>query len=162
MDVSAWIRQFTEWVAPWWPRPTVLSAVLTTVLVLLIALRFTRKRPVRDPRDLAPHERRSEPRSRVDAMSVHISDADLTAEQLPGTIVDCSVSGLGLRTEQAVAVGRIISVRPVNVPNSTVWALAEVKHCTAIAAGWKVGCRFIRTPPWVAPLLAPAGEGERV
>ena len=89
----------------------------------------------------------------MDNLPVHIANADVTSELREGTLANCSVSGLGLRVDREVAAGTILSVRPIDVPGYTLWALVEVKHCQEVENGWTAGCRFIRTPPWVTPLL---------
>ncbi len=151
MDPRLWWLYLLYWLDTLGPRWRTLVLVVTACALVLLLERFKRKRP--EPAAVPHFERRREPRFPVDSLPVHISNADVTAPVWEGVVTNCSASGLGLRVDRGLDVGAILSVRPIHVPGHTVWALVEVKHCGESDGGWLIGCRFIRTPPWVAPLL---------
>ena len=98
-------------------------------------------------------DRRESLRRRGQRVKVQLTDA--AAEELLGTawIVDRSTGGLGLLSEKALPIGRVICVRPVHATSRMPWVEVEVKSCRAEGTDWEVGCRFIRRPSWNMLLL---------
>ena len=60
---------------------------------------------------------------------------------------------LGLQVPRAFVVGTILSVRPDEAAKGVPWIQIEVKRCTKDDKAWRVGCRFVRTPPWSILLM---------
>ena len=151
MDPTLWWAYLMHWFDALGPRWRTIGLVVLACALVLLLERFRRPRPA--PIAAPQFERRKEPRYPVDCLPVHIANADATSDLREGTIANCSMSGLGLRMKEEVAAGAILSVRPIEVPGYTAWALIEVKHCREAENGWTVGCRFVRTPPWVTDLI---------
>lgn len=84
---------------------------------------------------------------------VLISDAAAEAEPVTGRLLECSVSTVSLGVADSVDAGTILSFRPIDLPAAFGWASVEVKEASKANGHWKLGCRFIRTPPWVTRFL---------
>ena len=63
-------------------------------------------------------------------------------------VVDRSSSGLGVVLMQAVEVGTVIGVRPMDAPADAAWTDVEVRSCSRQGKHWRIGCRFLETPDW--------------
>jgi hypothetical protein len=84
---------------------------------------------------------------------VYISDAEAASEPVTGLVAHCSVSNISLRVADAVDEGTILTFRPIDLTVAQGWASVEVKKADRDGRYWKLGCRFIRTPPWVTRFL---------
>lgn len=93
-------------------------------------------------------DRRSEPRRKGNLVAVHISDAQATAPPIEGWVVDRSQGGLGVLVDEAVALGTILSVRPVKTRPPARWIQIEVKSCRQERNSWNLGCQFVQRPGW--------------
>jgi hypothetical protein len=109
------------------------------------------------PRDPFVHgsasERRVALRRTGNPKEVLLSDAEMKAKPIQAWIVDRSTGGLCLVLGDELPVGKILSVRALNAPDSIPWVQAEVKSCRKDADGWEVGCQFLKTPTWSVMLL---------
>lgn len=104
--------------------------------------------------DIAFKQRIKETAQASKSRNVLVSDANAAAVPVSGRVVECSVAGISLRVPESVDAGTILSFRPVDVPAAFGWASVEVKEANQDGPQWKLGCRFIRTPPWVTRFLA--------
>ncbi len=98
-------------------------------------------------------ERRSSVRRGGKLVEILISNAEGRTEPINGWVEDRSVGGLGLNVLQAFEIGTILSVRPQQHASSTPWTQVEVRRCAKDGKSWKIGCKFVRTPPWSILLM---------
>jgi hypothetical protein len=105
----------------------------------------------------SPSERRVSPRREGNAVEVLVvrpqSAASPEDSPLRARVLDRSLGGLCLQMDQAVQPGTLFNVRPCGASQFTPWIEVEVKHCAQQQESWRVGCRFLRTPPWGVLLL---------
>lgn len=76
-------------------------------------------------------------------------------EDGPGqaSVVDRSMGGLCLMAPEAIPSGTILSIRPTNADDIVPWVEAEVCVCRPGDQCFKLGCRFVKTPPYSILLL---------
>src|SRR5262249_10851603 len=98
-------------------------------------------------------EKRSSVRRGGKLVEILISDAEGQAQPIGGWVVDRSVGGLGLNLPRAFEVGSILSIRPEQGGTSIPWTKMEVKRCVKEGKSWRIGCQFVRTPPWSILLM---------
>ena len=98
-------------------------------------------------------EHRDSIRRSGSVIQVGLADAEGQTEIGRGFVVDRSVSGLGLEVDVRLEPGTIVSVRPGRADLRAPWIQVEVASCTAKENYWRVGCKFVRTPPWSTMLL---------
>jgi hypothetical protein len=101
----------------------------------------------------SPSERRDSSRRDGSEVEVYVARPQSEAEPLRARVVDRSLGGLCLKIGQAIEVGAVVTVRPCNASNLTPSVEVEVKHCVQEGESWRLGCRFLRTPPWSVLLL---------
>ena len=92
-------------------------------------------------------EKRGVLRRRGSQIAVFVSEGSGTGQQRDGWVVDRSASGLGLLLEDAPAVGTFLNVRAANAAALMPCVQVQVRYCRKQAAGWVVGCQFVKTPP---------------
>jgi hypothetical protein len=97
--------------------------------------------PIPAPEPSGP-ERRSAARRSVTPVLVKLRGD----HELEGLVLDVSTGGLGLSLKQPVETGEVLEVRPATAAPTVPWVRVEVRHCSTMAARWKVGCRFVETP----------------
>jgi hypothetical protein len=127
---------------------------------------FARRAPRPTPRSQAGEASRPDPfehgssteqrralRRSGNPVEVLVSDAEVTAEPVPGWVLDRSVGGVCLALSDEVAAGTVLSLRPRQAPPGTPWVRAEVRTCKKAQDQFEVGCQFVRTPPWSILLL---------
>jgi hypothetical protein len=120
-----------------------------------------RKQPLPGPRPTpadpfvngSPSERRESSRRTGALVDVYLARPESESDPLRALVVDRSLGGLCLKTDKPVEVGALFTVRPCSASNLTPWVDIEVKHCVQEGESWRVGCRFLRTPPWGVLLL---------
>lgn len=97
-------------------------------------------------------ERRGSLRRSGKSVKVAVADAKLDAVE-PAWVADRSTGGLGLYMERTMEPGIMLYVRPWEGLDSIPWVQVTVRSCQAEEDGWKVGCQFVKTPPWSILLL---------
>ena len=70
-----------------------------------------------------------------------------------GWVIDRSTGGLGLYCDEPLEVGTEISVRPEEGQHVSPWGQVVVRSHHRIDDHWKLGCQFLRMPPWSVLLL---------
>ncbi len=90
-------------------------------------------------------EKRAAPRRRGNAVPVLIAGAGGEGPERRAWVVDRSVSGLAIETDEPVAEGALWTVRAAEKP-ACPWVDVVVRSCRASNGTWVVGCQFRRTP----------------
>jgi hypothetical protein len=63
------------------------------------------------------------------------------------------MGGLGLESDVHLKLGTIVGLRPSRTGQHSPWVQVEIMTCDGEGNTWRVGCRFVRTPPWSVMLL---------
>jgi hypothetical protein len=63
-------------------------------------------------------------------------------------LVDRSLGGICLETQEAVTVGTVLAIRPARADQIVPWVEVEVCVCRPGDKSFEVGCRFVKTPPY--------------
>jgi len=157
--------------ADWWTNPDWLGLVWVRLVALaalglpvplLLALRARRKvdPPASEDKEPAPlgdtvppvaaQRRRTFRRGGArSALDVLCPVSGLRS----GWVADRSVLGLALVLNAPVPPGALVRVRPRGVAAVVPWVEVEVRHCQRSDDGWRVGCRFLRPPPYPVLML---------
>jgi hypothetical protein len=107
-----------------------------------------------DPFDFgSSRERRSSIRRMGGVIEVRLADAQGVTEIGQGLVLDRSMGGLGLEVNGRVEPGTVVSVRPSRTGQRSPWIQMEIVSCEGEGDCWRVGCKFVRTPPWSVMLL---------
>jgi hypothetical protein len=128
---------------------TLLIAVVLLGFVVGLTLVMKRRRtpppppvtPEPTPAAAGP-ERRSAVRRNVTPVIVKLRGS----EEIEGLVLDVSTGGLGLSLKLPVEAGEVMEVRPATAAPTVPWVRIEVRHCSTMAARWRVGCKFVETP----------------
>jgi hypothetical protein len=145
-----------------WVIPTagLVATLLTLCAGRIVLARQRGKRaaaaegPAHDPFEQGSlSERRGSARRKGSPIEVLLADDKATPEPLPGWVIDRSVGGLCLLLHDEIAPGTALRLKPRKAPPATPWTPVEVCSCTKERDGYRVGCRFVRTPPWAVLLL---------
>jgi hypothetical protein len=97
-------------------------------------------------------DRRANTRRKGNEIEVQIYDKAGAVETRTAWVIDRSLGGLCLMTEQEIPEGTMLNVRPrSNQPTFSV--SVEVRSCRHTRDGWKIGCQFQQTPPWNVLML---------
>jgi hypothetical protein len=107
-----------------------------------------------DPfRDGGRSERRSSLRHRGTCPSVLLSDAEVEARLVRGTVIDCSSTGLAIAVDEPVRPGAVLSVRVAANSQEMPWVQVAVRHFRREGGYYLLGCQFLRPQPWGILLL---------
>jgi hypothetical protein len=68
-------------------------------------------------------------------------------------VLDRSLGGLRLCTDEEIGPGMGLNILPVNASTLIPWVEVEVRECRPVDDSWELHCRFIKTPPWSVLLL---------
>jgi hypothetical protein len=98
-------------------------------------------------------ELRSSMRRTGSVIEVRIADALGETELGRGVVVDRSTGGLGLEVNVRLERGSVVSIRPSRAEQRSPWIQIEIMSCEGEENSWRVGCKFVRTPPWSVMLL---------
>jgi len=149
----------------WW---IIAVGLLATMLALLVGVRvFTTPAPKPVAKDVpeepegdhdpfaagAKTERRVAHRRKGHCVGVLMTDADQKGPEREGWVLDRSLGGLGLYSDNEVAPGTPLRVRPEVAPPMTPWIEVEVKECKPYETGYHLNCAFLKTPPYAVLLL---------
>jgi hypothetical protein len=148
---------------PWWLAPGV-GVGFAVMTLALGGWLLARKKPPQAPaepangeRDPFAHgsvsERRSAHRRGGSQVEVAICDPELKNPPIFGWVTDRSLGGLCLRVGSALEKGLVLAVRPTKAPPITPWTHVEVKTCVRDCDAYKLGCEFVRTPPYAVLLM---------
>lgn len=146
-------------------RPDVLAwfipvvGVVAAVLAYLLGRRLLRLSrgnapPADSPPSLADsldgvsRDRRAAPRRAGNHIEVQILLSGTEQPARRGWILDRSIGGIGLLTEEPFEPGQLLRVRPREAPNTTPWTDVSVRTCRPYDSQHEVGCQFIGTPNW--------------
>lgn len=92
-------------------------------------------------------DRRAAPRRKGNTVEVQINikeDEPITR----GWVLDRSIGGLCIMTEEAITEGTVIRLRPRSTAETMPWTDATVKSCRKDGTQYELGCQFHRTPSW--------------
>jgi hypothetical protein len=92
-------------------------------------------------------DRRSAPRRKGSTVEVAISLAE-GQPNLRGWVIDRSMGGLCLMSEEAIAEGAVVRVRPRTQNETMPWTDITVRSCRRDGSHYELGCQFHRTPNW--------------
>jgi hypothetical protein len=110
--------------------------------------------PTRDPFVFgSAAERRVALRRRGNPKEIMVSDAEVKEAPFQAWVVDRSTGGLCLSLGEEIPVGKVLSVRALNAPDTIPWVQIEVRSCRHEDDGWEAGCQFLKTPSWSVMLL---------
>jgi hypothetical protein len=98
-------------------------------------------------------ERRGVPRRTGPWLRAAVSEIDTPEQTVMSWVCDQSPRGVGLWLPRRMAVGSVLYLSPLDVPEGTPCSLVEVRHLRPWEDGWAVGCRFIRLAAAQAPLF---------
>jgi hypothetical protein len=99
-------------------------------------------------------ERRTSLRRRGTEVEVKLRDGEAHEELGTAWVVDRSMGGLCLTTEEQFEKGMVLSVRTLNAPETIPWIQVEVRSCRNLSrGGYELGCQFVRPPTWNILLL---------
>ena len=68
-------------------------------------------------------------------------------------VLDRSLGGLRLATEEEIAPGTRLVVLPINAADVAPWVDIDVLNCKFVDDCWELGCQFVKTPQWSILLL---------
>jgi hypothetical protein len=159
-----------------WPTWAIIGAGCCTALLAVMFSRLVQvrrrgdppvpvaERPKHKPVERQPNrhdpfdygsitDKRRAPRRNGSAIAILITDADAIREPTRGHVLDRSMGGLRLVSQNEVAAGTVICLKPVKGPPATPWVQVEVRSCKKDEAGYEICCQFLRTPPWAVLLL---------
>jgi hypothetical protein len=86
-------------------------------------------------------------------VKVFLASAGEDTPKASAWVLDRSVGGLCLSSEQEHPVGTTIRVLPASAPDIAYWVDVEVRSCRSVKGGFELGCQFVKTPPWSILLL---------
>lgn len=86
-------------------------------------------------------------------VEVLIVNQQTKAPPFKGYVINRSVGGLGLLTEEMLEEGTQLSVKTTNATQMTPWIEVVVRSRREVTPGWEVGCQFLKTPPWSVLLM---------
>jgi PilZ domain-containing protein len=78
---------------------------------------------------------------------VAVGHPEEPSELARGVVVDRSTGGVCLEMHTPLAVGAVVSIRPSVGTTLGTWVVAEVRNCKRDREAWRVGFKFVRTPP---------------
>jgi hypothetical protein len=114
----------------------------------------TPERPAHDPFEKGSlTERRRALRRKGNPIEIRVSDAEATVEPITAWVIDRSMGGLCVLTDEEVAEGTVLSVKAANSPPGTPWVRVEVRSIKHTKHGYELGCQFVRVPPTSILLL---------
>jgi len=86
-------------------------------------------------------------------IEVGLADAEGEIEIGRGFVVGRSMGGLALEVDVRLDPGTVVSVRAGRAEQRSPWIQVEIVSCAGQENSWRVGCKFVRTPPWSTMLL---------
>jgi len=92
-------------------------------------------------------ERRGAPRRSGSSVEVQLLMGQ-NQDPIPGWVLDRSIGGLGILTDQELPNGAILKVRPKSAGEATPWTDVTVRSCRRDGSRYEVGFQFHRTPNW--------------
>jgi hypothetical protein len=98
-------------------------------------------------------DQRAAARRTGNPVEVQIADADATAVQGTGQVLDRSRTGIRMAVPGPVKPGTVLCVRSAWYGDDAPWVRVEVRRCRPSADGCVVGCRFTEALPWSTVLL---------
>ncbi len=115
--------------------------------VYLLHQLFPRDLPHEDLEPMLPHDggsttdRRRQWRVESLPSRLLVCREDLPGEEVEALVVDVCLDGLGIWLPDAVPVGSRLTLGFPDAPHGSLQA--EVRHCWADGAGWRVGCAIV-------------------
>jgi hypothetical protein len=147
-----------------WPLAAGVGTGLAAMTLALGGWLLMRKKPAPPPAEQdepevdpfahgSTSERRSAHRRGGCLVEVAIRDPEMQNPPTFGWVTDRSLGGLCLRVGSEVETGLVVAVRPAKAPPITPWTQVEVKTCVRDGDAFKLGCQFVRTPPYAVLLM---------
>ncbi len=103
----------------------------------------------------APEQRKAR-RRHGNPVQVHYSYSEVKNTAQRGYVIDRSLGGLRISTNEPVNDGAILVLRPVDASPMVPWVEVEVRSCkphTNHPGEYELGCQFVKTPPYSILLL---------
>src|SRR5262245_43239837 len=148
--MSAGFAEYGFWLAP-------VIGVTACGLAYLIGRRYLVSKPRVDGDPDGPlsadflhgvtRERRGAPRRNGTSVEVQLLLGQ-NQDPIPGWVLDRSIGGLGILTEQELPNGAILKIRPRSASEATPWTDVTVRSCRRDGTHYEVGFQFHRTPNW--------------
>ena len=91
-------------------------------------------------------DRRRSPRREGGPVRVLLAADEEQAHAVEGWVLDRSLSGLGIRTDQRLVVGKQLHLRPADASEGVPWVPVEIRYCRSEKNYWRLGCQFLQTP----------------
>lgn len=91
-------------------------------------------------------DRRRSPRREGASIRVLLAADGEQAHVVEGWVLDRSLGGLGIRTDQRVVVGKQLHLRPADASEGVPWVPVEVRYCRSEKNYWRLGCQFVEAP----------------
>ncbi|MCI0684824.1 MAG: hypothetical protein L0Y71_22230 [Gemmataceae bacterium] len=101
----------------------------------------------------SPSEQRKSYRRAGNLVQVLYARPDNKESPRRALVLDRSMGGLRLATDEEVAAGTRLVVLPVNAPELTPWTEIEVRDSSLVEDCWELRCQFLKTPQWSILLL---------
>ncbi len=106
-------------------------------------------KPVKVPvAKVADDERRSSLRLSGKPVSLRVRRPGSADDEFSCWVVDRSSGGLGIMSDENIAEGAVLSVRPTNAPEECPWIEVKVKYCKPEKGSWRIGCQFTHKMTW--------------
>ena len=112
---------------------------------------LTTAEPLRRPAELRQSSRRQ-----GNPIEVFVAGSDDKKILEQAYVLDRSLGGLRIAAVQEVAIGTILSVRPVQALEIVPWVDLEVRSCSPrqeIPGEFDLHCQFVKSPPYPIMLL---------
>ena len=126
--------------------PAVVAALCTPLVYL--AAQVGRRHRLPAPPDGGRSERRSSLRSGGTHPSVLLSDAEVEARLVRGTVIDRSSTGLAIAVDELVRPGEVLSVRVAANYQEMPWVQVMVRNFRREGSYFLLGCQFLCPQPW--------------
>jgi hypothetical protein len=130
----------------WRPTPKLAEALTAEVQTMS---------PTPAPTPAAP-EQRNMHRRHGNPVEVFVAPPDDKKNPGTGSVIDRSMGGMRLALFSEVAIGAVLSVRPVNADDIVPWVDVEIRSCRLSAempGRFEIGCQYVKSPPYSIQLL---------
>ena len=97
-----------------------------------------------------PKDQRAGWRRNGNPVEVYVAEIDKKEDPTVGSVLDRSVGGMRLALFSEVAVGTVLTIRPVRADEMVPWIELEVRSCKPskeMPGQFEVGCQYVKVPP---------------
>jgi hypothetical protein len=89
-------------------------------------------------------------------IEVHVATPTDKEDPSLANVLDRSTGGVRLALFSEVAVGTVLSIRPVRADDMVPWVDVEIRSCQPskeVPGAFEVGCQYVKSPPYSIQLL---------